>query len=83
MRKPGATRSGQAKRQKKKKAKDINRDGFASQIINEEQARLYLFENKISWEQLASVIGTKCQIYQWKYYFRYSMLTIVTQSNLA
>ena len=48
-----------------------------------EDARRVMADNKGVWERLARQIGSRAQIYQWRCYFRYAMLTILTQSNRA
>jgi len=58
--------------------KKVKKNKRETLLQTEEAAKEYLFKTKDIWDRLYSVIGFKCHIYQWKCYFRYSMVTIVT-----
>lgn len=46
----------------------------------QEEAKQYLLQNKSLWERLVTMISLKTDFYQWKCYFRYRKITILTQA---
>ena len=49
-------------------------------LQTEEEARAYLVEKRHVFQQLSQMMSYTSRIFQWKCYFRYNTVTIVTQS---
>ena len=69
-------------KQKKKKKQKKNKES-QNKLMTIPDARKFMVEHKGVWDKLVRLIGSRFQIYQWRCYFRYAMLTILTQSNRA
>ena len=65
----------QVPKEKKKKRKDKKQDKKDKESVKltpVQEARNYLNDHRGVWEKLANTIGSRCHIYQWKCYFRYT-----------